>query len=156
MSSRLSVAWRIRAACVALIVPPLLRVVSFARVITWLGPRLAPAPPAPPARELDDAALARWVDGVLRHLPRPWHHSCLKRTVVLYHLLREAGRPVELWIGVRRERRSGEPLAAHAWLMRDGTPYLEPDPGVSLAHTLIARFPEPDTTPLVACIPQSS
>lgn len=154
MSGRLSVAWRIRAACVALIVPPLLRVASFARVVAWLGSRVRA--PALPARELDDAALARWVDGVLRHLPGPWHHSCLKRTVVLYHLLREAGRPVELWIGVRREKGSDEALAAHAWLVRDGAPYLERDPGVPLAHTMIARFPDPDTALPVACIPQSS
>ncbi|OLC35348.1 MAG: hypothetical protein AUH81_10415 [Candidatus Rokubacteria bacterium 13_1_40CM_4_69_5] len=154
MSRRLSVTWRIRAACVALIVPPLLRFASFGRVIAWLGSRVRAR--ALPARDLDDAALARWVDGVLRRLPGPWHHSCLKRSVVLYHLLRGAGRPVELCIGVRREKGRGEALAAHAWLVRDGAPYLEPDPGVSLAHTMIARFPEPDTALSVACIPQSS
>jgi len=154
VTGRLSVTWRLRAAGVALVVPPLLRVASFARVVTWLGPGVRPR--AVPARELDAAALARWVDAVLRRLPGPWHHTCLKRSVVLYHLLHAAGRPVELCIGVRRTKGSGETLAAHAWLVRDGTPYLEPDPGVSLAHTMIARFPEPHTAPSVACIPQSS
>ena len=154
MTGRLSVTWRLRAAGVALVVPPLLRFASFARVVTWLGSSAGPQ--AVPARELDDAALARWVDAVLRRLPGPWHHSCLKRSVVLYHLLRAAGRPVELWIGVRRTKGGGETLAAHAWLVRDGPSYLEPDPGVSLAHTMIARFPEPHTAPSAACIPQSS
>ena len=154
MTGRLSVTWRLRAAGVALVVPPLLRFASFARVVAWLGSSAGPQ--AVPARELDDAALARWVDAVLRRLPGPWHHSCLKRSVVLYHLLRAAGRPVELWIGVRRTKGGGETLAAHAWLVRDGTSYLEPDPGVSLAHTMIARFPEPHTAPSAACIPQSS
>ena len=45
MSGPLSVGWRIRAACVALIVPPLLRFASFARVVAWLGPACALAEP---------------------------------------------------------------------------------------------------------------
>jgi hypothetical protein len=152
MSHELSVAWRLRAAGAALLVPPLVRFVSFARVAAWLGTH-SPTP-APPGRELDDATVARWVDRLLRRLPGPWHHSCLKRAAVLYHVLRRAGRPVELWIGVRHG--GGKPLAAHAWLVRDGAPYLEPDPGVASAHTVIARFPEDDPCGATPCIPQNS
>ncbi len=129
-----------------------MRFVSFARVAAWLDTR-SPTPAAP-ARELDDATVARWVDRLLRWLPGPWHHSCLKRAAVLYHLLRRAGRPVELWIGVRRG--PGSPLGAHAWLVRDGAPYLEPDPGVASAHTVIARFPEHHRHRAASCIPPNS
>ena len=97
------------------------------------------------AQELDDASLARWVDRLLRNLPGPWHRTCLKRAAVLYHLLRRACRPVELWIGVRKS--DAKPLGAHAWLVRAGEPYLESEPEHSQSHTVIARFPEAGGAP---------
>ena len=136
MSGGLPLGWRLRAAAAVLIVPPLLYFMSFARLATWLGGsspgRVDPA--------LDDVALARWVDRLLRNLPGPWQRTCLKRSAVLYHLLRRAGRPVELCIGVRSEEPSS--VAAHAWLVRGGAPYLEARPDHAGRHTVIARFPE--------------
>jgi len=138
MNRSLPVRWRLRAVAAATVIPPLLSVTSFTRVASWLGgePDAAPAK----ADGLDDTSLARWVDGLLRRLWGPWRHTCLKRAAVLYHLLRRAGRPVELCIGVRRD--GGGALAAHAWLVRDGVPYLEREPAAAQAHTIIARFPE--------------
>ncbi|MGH7548610.1 MAG: lasso peptide biosynthesis B2 protein [Gemmatimonadales bacterium] len=111
-------------------------VVRPGRLVSRGEPDAAPAE----ADGLDDTSLARWVDGLLRRLRGPWRHTCLKRAAVLYHLLRRAGRPVELCIGVRRN--GGGALAAHAWLVRDGIPYLEREPVAAQAHTVIARFPE--------------
>jgi hypothetical protein len=91
---------------------------------------------------LRDDALARWVDALLRRWPPPWRYTCLKRAAVLYHLLRRAGRPVELRIGVRRAGGTGGALAAHAWLVRDGVPYLEPQSGQPSLHAVIVRLPE--------------
>jgi hypothetical protein len=136
VTARLPLTWRLRAAAMVVIVPPLLYVVSFSRLAGWLGGEDGRAP----AENLDDASLARWVDRLLRNLPNPWRRTCLKRAAVLYHLLRRAGRPVELWIGVHQSGPS--PLGAHAWLVRGGTPYLEPHPEHSQTHTVIARFPE--------------
>jgi hypothetical protein len=114
-------------------------IVSFARLATWLAGRTQPAPD--PA--LDDSALARWVDRLLRNLPGPWHRTCLKRSAVLYHLLRRAGRPVELCIGVDRSSQPGQGhIAAHAWLVRAGEPYLEAHPEHASSHIVIARFPD--------------
>lgn len=126
--------WRLRATAAVMIVPPLLYLISFSRLAAWLGPigNMAPA--------LDDVTLAGWVDRLLDHLPGPWHRTCLKRATVLFHLLRRAGRPVELWIGVRKT--AAIPLGAHAWLVRDGAPYLEAYPEHPHRHTVIARFPE--------------
>jgi transglutaminase superfamily protein len=60
--------------------------------------------------------------------------------VVLYHLLRAAGRPVELCIGVTRVARDAR-LSAHAWLLLDGAPYLESEtPSTGLP--IVARFPD--------------
>jgi hypothetical protein len=125
---------RLRAVVAALWIPPLIRLVSFQRLATWLG-RPRPSP------QFEDAALARWVDGVLRRLPGPWRYTCLKRAMVLYHLLRGAGRPMQLVIGVRRT--PDGMLAAHAWLLRDHSLYLEPESESPAGHTVIAMFPDP-------------
>jgi len=136
VTPRLPFGWRVRATALVVIVPPLLYIVSFSRLAKWLGgSRLRP-----PAQGLDDATLARWVDRLLRNLPNPWRRTCLKRAAVLYSLLRRAGRPVELLIGVHKNGHS--PLAAHAWLVRDGEPYLESHSEHPEIHTVIARFPE--------------
>lgn len=138
MSGRLPLGWRLRATAAVLIVPPLLYFMSFARLAAWLGGRAA----GRPDDGLDDAMVARWVDRLLRHLPGPWHRTCLKRAAVLFHVLRRAGRPVELWIGVHKT--GPTPLGAHAWLVREGEPYLESRPEHARRHTVIARFPAPD------------
>ncbi len=88
-----------------------------------------------------DADAAWWVDRALGRLPPPWNGTCLRRAAVLYYLLRAAGRAVEICIGVRRDENGT--LLAHAWLLLDGTLYLEPvttQDEVS-QFTLIARFP---------------
>ena len=139
MTAGLPLGWRLRAAALVLLIPPLVYIVSFARLATWLAGRTQPAPD--PA--LDDSALARWVDRLLRNLPGPWRRTCLKRSAVLYRLLRRAGRPVELCIGVNRSSQPGKGvIAAHAWLVRAGEPYLEAHPEHALSHVVIARFPE--------------
>jgi Transglutaminase-like superfamily len=135
VSIRLPLGWRLRATAAVMLVPPLLYFVSFARLASWLGRSQGRS-----AEALDDAALARWVDRLLRHLPGPWHRTCLKRAAVLYYVLRRAGRPVELWIGVQKA--AANPLGAHAWLVRNGEPYLESRPEHARTHTVIARFPE--------------
>lgn len=128
-----------RAVALVVLVPPLVYVVSFARLVAWLGG----ARDAAPDERLDDATLARWVDRLLRNLPGPWHRTCLKRAAILYRLLRRAGRPVELYIGVNRNAAHGRSdIAAHAWLVRAGEPYLEHHPEHALSHVVIARFPE--------------
>jgi hypothetical protein len=71
-----------------------------------------------------------------------WRHTCLKRAAVLYYVLRRAGRPVELWIGVRRDGAQPAGVGAHAWLMRNGAPYLEPGDHSWRQHVPIVRFPD--------------
>jgi hypothetical protein len=123
-----------RALGAALWIPPLIWLVSFQRLAARLG-RPRPTPP------FEDAALADWVDDILRRLPGPWRYTCLKRAAVLYHLLRGAGRPLQLVIGVRRGP-DGK-LGAHAWLLLEHVLYLEPEPQAAGAHTVIAVFPDP-------------
>lgn len=75
------------------------------------------------------------VDALLGRLPPPWRRTCLTRSVVLYHLLRRSGVPVELCIGVRRENQE---FAAHAWLERERRPYMEV--AEAGAYEELARF----------------
>jgi hypothetical protein len=49
-------------------------------------------------------------------LPPPWRYTCLRRSVVLYPLIRRAGRPVSLHSGVRKVAAGA--LAAHAEIAR--------------------------------------
>lgn len=106
-----------------------------ARWLTCKRPCLSPA-----NAEVDDLELAGLVSRVLWRLPRPWRHTCLRRAVVLYYLLRKAGRPVELVIGVKHDPEGA--VSAHAWLVRDGKPYLENDLEHPSRFNEIARFPE--------------
>ena len=133
----LALGWKLRAALASVIVPPLLDLVSFARIERALL-ALARVRPAAP---LDDAAAASYVDRLLLRLPGPWAWTCLRRAAVIYYLLRGAGRDAELCIGVRREHDGS--LHAHAWLLRDGVLYLEPgrSPERVADFTVIARFP---------------
>lgn len=126
-----------RTALTAFVVLPLLEWISFARLERTLdaAARLLPAAP------VDQVAAAIWVDTLLARLPPPWRFTCLRRAIVLYHMLRAGGAPVTLCIGVRREGDAS--LRAHAWLLIDGVLALEPAriaERVSM-FTEIARFP---------------
>jgi hypothetical protein len=129
---------RLRAAVESVVIPPLLAVASFERVAAWLQrgwPRAQLGP-----GDSQDAVLADFVDSALHRLPGLWRHTCLKRAAVLFHLLRGAGREVELLIGVRRGPDGA--MEAHAWLVRGGRMYLEPNVDMAATYTQLARFPE--------------
>ena len=121
--------------------PPLIHLVPLNRLV----PRLGGARPEQKPLPFDPAKAASGVDAVLRRLPWPWRGTCLKRSVVLYWLVRRVGVPVELQVGVKRT--PAGILEAHAWLARDGRPYLEPGVGsgrdeLAAEFSVIARFPE--------------
>jgi hypothetical protein len=128
--------WKVRTGLAALALPPLLSVLSFARLARWIGRRGPARAPAP--READ---LAEWTDRLLRNWPPPWRYTCLKRGVVLYYLLRKAGRPATLHIGVRRNAAGA--FIAHAWLARDEALLFEPPSSRPDEYRIIATFPEP-------------
>jgi len=136
MIRRLTPRWRMRATIAAVGLPPFIHLLSLDRIARWVARQPMPAPPDD---VVDDPALAEWVDRVLRRLPPPWRHTCLKRALVLHYLLHRAGRPTELLIGVRRDDQNA--LAAHAWLVRDGVPYLEPSVNHVESFQVLTAFP---------------
>jgi hypothetical protein len=121
--------WRL-----VLTIPPLLHVLPVNRLVQRLE-KQRPAYHSPPAD-----SLARYVDDALHRLPGPWHWTCLKRASILYALLNRSGEPVQLHIGVKRE--ADKTFAAHAWLVRDGQPYLEPPASAFATFRVITVFPE--------------
>lgn len=116
-------------------VPPLLHVMPTHRLIRRLtGRRNAYA--APPIE-----TIAAELDALLYRLPWPWKWTCLKRATILFALLRRSGdESVQLHIGVKRE--ADKTFAAHAWLMRNNTPFLEPAASMFDTFQVITIFPE--------------
>jgi hypothetical protein len=136
MIRRLTPRWRLRASLAAVVLPPLVHLVSLERITGWIDAR---PEPAEPDATVDDAALAEWVDRVLTRLPPPWRRTCLKRALVLHYLLHRAGRPATLIIGVRRDEHDA--LAAHAWLAQAGAPYLESAADQVASYQVLTAFP---------------
>lgn len=111
----------------AAVLPVALALFSGTRTLRWVRdtPRRRGASPSP-------EQLANGVDRVLDRAPLLWHHTCLRRAVILTALLRRAGRDAEVVMGVRRA--ADNSLEAHAWIRCDGIePYLEPSPVDSFA-----------------------
>jgi hypothetical protein len=133
--SSLPLIWRLRAGAACLFIPPLVNMTSFGRLARWLG-----ASNRSRSADIDDQAAAEWVTDFLHRLPDSWYPTCLRRSAVLYYLLRRSGRPVQMWLGVQRNGDGS--LDAHAWLVSDGQPYLEPGTSDPALYTVIARFPE--------------
>lgn len=91
-----------------------LAVLPFPRVlglVEWAGDR--------PGRRRDEAHVERWVWAVTaagrRILPG---RACLPQALVIHAVLRRAGRPAELRVGVLPETSSE--LVAHAWVESGG------------------------------------
>ncbi|MEO7363112.1 MAG: lasso peptide biosynthesis B2 protein [Gemmatimonadaceae bacterium] len=144
MSTKLARRWRFRVFGLVLTVPPLLYVVPVHRLIGRIGGRRA-SYQSPPVD-----GLVLQVDDWLSRLPRPWRTTCLKRSAILYALLRRSGEDVQLHIGVKRE--ADRTFAAHAWLMKNNEPYLEPPTSAFSTYQVITVFPEP-ATPTAAPLP---
>jgi Transglutaminase-like superfamily len=137
------VSWRLRAIAAVAIIPPLLELVSFAR----LERVLRSAARVQMTNAPDDRTSSKWVDETLARLPGAWRRTCLRRAAVLYYLLRSSGRDVDLCIGVRRDEHGA--LLAHAWLVRHGGIYMEPSSTSEVVgeYTLIAQFPATQSRP---------
>lgn len=134
MSGSLPIRWRLRAWRLLVTVPPLLHVLPVHRLAARMNVRKANYSESP------NEALARYVDDWLHRFPWPWKWTCLKRATILFALLRRSGTDVQLHIGVRRD--ANRTFAAHAWLVQNGVPYLEPEASEFASYQVITVFPE--------------
>ncbi len=118
--------------------PVLLHVAAINKLVARLGRRNR-AYTNPPISDLADE-----IEAWQRRLPWPWRFTCLKRATILYALLKRSGEDVQLQIGVKRD--PDRTIAAHAWLMRNGQPYLEPTGSAFETFQVITEFPDPHST----------
>ncbi len=117
---------------ILLILPPLLRWLPLPRTMRILDPGLGSAP----GRSASPARIIELTQGLLGRNP-VFHDSCLKRSLVLFRLLRQIGQPVIIRFGVTME---GEDIAGHSWLEQSGRPIAErADPYQS--YSVIYSYP---------------
>jgi hypothetical protein len=125
----------LRLACWLLLVSLLARMVSLSRAQRFLSRRAASSGVARGAGPRDTASgassdpsperLAQAIDAILRlDLPILRGGRCWKRALVLQRVLARQGVDCRVTFGVRRARDGA--LEGHAWLERDGRPFLEP------------------------------
>jgi hypothetical protein len=106
------------------------------RLCAWRAPR-------PPD---DEALVVACVDRVLGRHPGSGRSPCLKRSLVLYRYLGARATDLEFCLGIRY---AGAPdpghgirrLDGHAWLLRNGVPYLEPNQRGVERFRVIYRYP---------------
>ncbi|HET8774915.1 MAG TPA: lasso peptide biosynthesis B2 protein [Thermoanaerobaculia bacterium] len=89
----------------------------------------------PPSALLPAEELARRIDRVF-HAGLVKDGSCWKRSAVLRRYLQLNGIETDVVFGVRRQ--DGGQLAGHAWLEREGVPFLENEPP---QYTVTFRYP---------------
>jgi hypothetical protein len=125
--------WLMARICVVVsMLPVLIRACSVPGLLRLCALR-APRPPD------DEALVVACVNRVLGRHPALPRSPCLKRSLTLYRFLGAAAADLQFCLGVRyaepphRERRSLR-LSGHAWLLRNGVPYLEAD------HLGVERF----------------
>ena len=75
--------------------------------------------------------------------------NCLKRSLVIFRLLRIYGIDVQICMGVRKDpadqgAKADQSLQGHAWLMIDGQPFLEDRRTMTITYTPVFSFPGKD------------
>lgn len=73
--------------------------------------------------------------------------NCLKRSLVLYRVLRDEGVDVQLCIGARlgdrdEDELTGGRLEGHAWLVKDGRNFLEKNEETANSYRVTYSFPD--------------
>ncbi len=103
-------------------------------------------PPRPGRRRVsvERAAIAlSLTERLLRSRLFPFRRTCLRRSLLLAHLLRRSGIEVEIALGVDP---GGGKFRGHSWLCRGGRPFLETDEEWR-RHTAMFYLPINDRSP---------
>ncbi len=136
--------WLLARICAWILIQPLLlRTRGLGQVMEILTPKPNTVTPHPRAAE----NIVRYADFFFRKMtladetntesmPFQMQRSCLKRSMVLYRLLRQAGIPVSFNLGVRKEN---DVLKGHAWLELDGKFYF---PNEETGYKTVFKYPQ--------------
>ncbi len=83
-------------------------------------------PPAAPRPTLSPDCVYRLADAVAAWHVRSPLGICLRRSLLRYYFLREAGLPVKIIFGARlKAGQTGQTIGGHAWLTLNSRPYHE-------------------------------
>jgi hypothetical protein len=127
------------------IIPFLIKVLSIPRLMTLITPKETKT-----YKKLNTEGLmervVKYTDFILGLNFLIYKPKCLKRSIILYHYLRQAGISVYICFGVRLNDRntdmlSTERLEGHAWLLHDGQIFLEKDIEMTKTYKMTFRFP---------------
>jgi hypothetical protein len=101
---------------------------------------LTPAAPAG-ANGLADDDIRQLADAVAAWRFRSPLGICLRRSLLRYHFLRQAGLPVKIVFGARlKTGQEGGGIGGHAWLTLNGQPYYE-NPGDYEGFVTMYQYP---------------
>jgi hypothetical protein len=135
----------IRIAAFVSVLPLLLRLLSLPRLLRLCGTGARPRPS-------DEDVVIACTDFVLRC--RVWisRGSCLIRSLTLYRFLGGPAAGLAVHFGVRYAEdtargRAGARLQGHAWLLRNGEIYLEPDRHAPRSFHVVYRHPATEQRP---------
>ncbi|MDR4504398.1 MAG: lasso peptide biosynthesis B2 protein [Candidatus Scalindua sp.] len=126
--------------------PLVLRFFSLPGLMRVFTPRTLKINKSSDSEEFQDKVV-RFTDYVLSLKYFTGKNPCLKRSLVLYHLLRKSGMEVSLCLGVRFNRMlpAGSPqkrLEGHAWLLYKGRIFLEKNSEAVKSYKITYIFPE--------------
>jgi hypothetical protein len=119
-----------------------MRWLSVPRLLRLLTPKTAPQHADPEFA----AKVARYTDALQRRGAWIYRPNCLRRSLVLYRLLRRAGINVQICLGVRRADATAAQdisggLEGHAWLVYQDMPFLERQQALPQSYRTTYRFP---------------
>jgi hypothetical protein len=99
---------------------------QFDQSLPQMMARLTPEAVAQRRRAVIPDEIRRLADAVAAwHLGSPLG-ICLRRSLLRYHFLREAGLPLQIVFGARlKDNQEGGGIGGHAWLTLNGAPYHE-------------------------------
>jgi hypothetical protein len=129
-----------------------IKLFSIPRLMYWITPKENRH-----NRNLNDSSFsikaAKYTDFLLGMNLWIYRPKCLKRSLVLYRVLREAGIDIQICIGVRfsHETENVLPdnrLEGHAWLVKDGSIFLEKNEEVAKTYRITYSFPNSGVTTL--------
>ena len=89
-----------------------------------------------------------YTDYILGHCFRTFNSPCLKRSLVLYYLLRKHGFDIQICLGVKYNEVLSDneveekKLDGHAWLIYNGDIFMEKDPEITKTYKRTYCFPE--------------
>jgi hypothetical protein len=129
--------------------PIMLRLLSLPKLMNLITPQDMTCHKDMDLDRLKDK-VAKFTDYVLSQNFWIYKHSCLKRSLVLYHFLRRLGIKVHICFGVKYnqsfpEKGVNKKIEGHSWLVYKGKMFLENKANITRTYKITYSFPDDKT-----------